>query len=438
MQPQLGAASEPSPPLSQEAGLTSKQWLVLVAALLGWMFDGVEMGLFTNIARPALMDVLGPELAKMPENLRESAVGTWNSYLVASFLLGAAAGGLLFGWLGDRIGRVRTMAVSILAYSLFTGGCYFASEPWQLAALRFLAALGMGGEWALGVALVVETWPERWRPALAGVIGAAGNLGYFVVAGMIYMFPVTPDHWRWTMLVCTAPAVLAFVVLAFIPESARWRQAVRESAARPLREIFTTRLIRPTLLAIGLASVALIGTWGSVQAFLPSWADQMGTKLSPANPYAKGATAAAVALGATLGCLFAPAFGARVGRRWAYFGLCGASLIACQILFRGFDHYDNGFLMMAVVAGFFTASFYGWLPLYLPELFPTRVRATAQGLSYNFGRIFAAAGALGTGELMHLFDGSYARACATMSLIYVVGMVLIWFAPETRGRPLPE
>ena len=367
----------------------------------------------------------------------EADIGQWLAYLTAWFLLGAACGGLLFGWLGDRIGRVRSMAVSILAYSIFTGACYFAAQPWQLAGLRFAAALGMGGEWALGVALVVECWPERLRPILAGVIGAAGNLGYLLIALIVARFPVTPAHWRWTMLICTAPALLAFFVLAFLPESPRWRQSVRESAARPLREIFTTRLIRPTLLAIGLASVALIGTWGSVQAFLPSWADKMGTSLSPPNQFAKGATGAAVAIGAILGCLVAPLIGARIGRRAAYFGMCAASLVVCQVLFRCFSDYNDGFLAMAGLAGFCTASFYGWLPLYLPELFPTRVRATAQGLSYNFGRIFAVAGVLGAGELMGVF-GSYPRACATISLVYLVGMVLVWFGPETKGQPLPD
>ncbi len=427
MQRESAVANEIAAPPASSGGLSGKQWLVLLAALLGWMFDGVEMGLFPNVGRAALRDLLGRS------TIGEADIGRWMSYLTAWFLVGAAVGGLVFGWLGDRIGRVRAMAVSILGYSLFTGACYFADEPWQLAALRFLASLGMGGEWALGVALVVECWPERWRPALAGIIGAAGNLGYLLIAAVVDVFTVTPDRWGWSLLVCAAPAFLALVVLAFIPESARWREAVGATAARPLREIFTTRLIRPTLLAIGLASVALIGTWGSVQAFLPSWAEKLSN-----DPSSKGATSAAVAIGATLGCLAAAKLGAHFGRRPAYFGLCVASLAVCQILFRTVGGYSTSFLVMAFVAGFFTASFYGWLPLYLPELFPTRVRATAQGLSFNFGRIFAAAGALGTGQLMGLFGGEYSRACATMSLIYLVGMLLIWFAPETQGRPLPE
>ena len=218
--------------------------------------------------RPALQDLLGPAVS-------EGQIGQMISLIMAAFLLGAACGGVLFGWLGDRMGRVRAMALSILVYSLFTGGCYFAAQPWQLGVLRFIGALGMGGEWALGVALVVESWPDRLRPILSGVIGAVGNVGYLLIGLLVMMFEVRPDHWRWTMLVCATPALLAFFVVAFIPESKRWQASVRRAAPRPLHEIFTTRLIWPTLLATTFASVALVGTWGCVQAFLPSWADKL-------------------------------------------------------------------------------------------------------------------------------------------------------------------
>jgi MFS family permease len=423
---------ELTPPLAARNRLTVAQWLVLVAAVLGWMFDGVEMGLFSAVARPALQDLLGAAA------VQEADIGRWISYLMAWFLLGAACGGVLFGWLGDRIGRVRAMALSIVTYSLFTGACYFVAEPWQLGGLRFVAALGMGGEWALGVALVMECWPGRFRPLLAGVIGAAGNCGYLLIGGITHAFRVAPGHWRWTMLVCSAPALFALVILAFIPESKRWREAVGRSTVHPLREIFTTSLIRPTLLAIGLASVALIGTWGSVQAFLPSWADKMDSAVHPISSGAKGATVMAIAIGAILGSFVGPLFGGKIGRRKAYFIMCLLSLAVSQFMFRTLQTYDTKFLITATVAGFCTASFYGWLPLYLPELFPTRVRATGQGLSYNFGRIFAMFAVLGTGGLMQFFKGSYPQACATMSLVYIVGMVLIWFGPETKGKPLPE
>jgi MFS family permease len=178
----------------------------------------------------------------------------------------------------------------------------------------------------------------------------------------------------------------------------------------------------------------LIGSWGSVQ-WLPLWADQMA---GPEMPAAKGYTQTITAVGAIIGCLLGAWFGGRVGRRPAYFLLCAGSLLACAWLFRGVDHYGAEFLIATGVVGTLTASFYGWLPLYLPELFPTRVRATAQGVAFNTGRILAAVAALQMGSLMRLFDGSYAQAGAIITLVYVIGLFTIWLAPETRGRPLPE
>jgi MFS family permease len=403
--------------------------MVLFAALLGWMFDGLEMGLFPVAARPALIDLMkvGPG--------NEALVGTWISYFTAVFLVGAAAGGVLFGWLGDKLGRVRSMALSILAYSFFTGCCYFATEPWHLAVCRFASALGMGGEWGLGVALVMESWPERLRPVLAGVIGAAGNVGYLLVGVLAMQFRVTPESWRWTMLVCASPALLAFLIIALIPESERWKESVKQGGSKPFHEIFGPKLRQPTLLATAFATIALIGTWGAVTGFLPSWADQLAGQQ---DPYAKGKVQFVVSIGAIIGCFFAPIIGGRFGRRPAYFGLCLFSLLVCGFLFGKLREYNTLFLVVSCLAGCGTAAFYGWLPLYLPELFPTRVRTTGQGLSYNFGRILTAVGVLCVGQLMHFFNGSYPHACGTIILIYVLGMVLIWFAPETKGKPLPE
>jgi len=448
--------------VTERKRLGKEQWLVLIAAFLGWMFDGLEQGLFPIAARPALQQLLDvPPLETLTsEGAKEweAEIGAWTSWFVAAFLLGAAAGGLLFGWLGDRLGRVRTMAITILAYSLLTGACAFAWTPEVLTVLRFFAALGMGGEWALGLALVVECWPEKFRPLLAGVIGAASNVGFALIAVTAMSFKVTPESWRWSMLACAAPAALAFLILIFVPESQRWKESVRKAAARPLREIFTTRLVWPTLLATTFASVALIGTWAAISQFLINWTGELA---GPAQPYAKGTAQLCVAIGAIVGCLVAPLVGGRIGRRPAYFGLCLLSLLVSGYLFGtmrilpeglvaalpewlvslfgGLSAYNTQFLLTCGAAGLVTAAFYGWLPLYLPELFPTRVRATGQGVSYNFGRIFAAVGALTTGGLMqNVFHGSYPSACATITLVYLLGAVLIWFGPETKGKPLPE
>ena len=405
------------------------QWLVLAAAFLGWMFDGLEMGIFPLVARPALQ-----EMQAVAGIVDEQFIQTWMGQITASFLVGAALGGLVFGWLGDKIGRVRAMTLSILAYSMFTGLAYFAQQPWHLGVFRFVAALGMGGEWSLGVALVMECWPEKRRPLMAGIIGAASNMGYAAIAVIGIFFEITRSSWRWVMLVGAAPALLTLFITLFVPESKRWKESMRKGPSRPMREIFAPALLKTTLLAISFASVALLVTWGIVQ-WLPLWADQM---TGGHQPKVKAYIQLVSSLGAVVGCLIAPLVGARFGRRPVYFGLCAGSLVVCSVLFHGFSTFSGWFLAMVGRAGCFTAAFYGWLPQYLPELFPTRVRATGQGLAYNFGRLFAAIGVFQMGALMAFFDKSYAKAGATIVLIYLVGMVLIWFAPETKGKPLPE
>ena len=412
--------------LAPASALSSRdRWLVLLAAFLGWGFDGLEQGIFPLIANPALKELTRGNVTAIP---------TWVGYITACWLLGAACGGLAFGWLGDRLGRVRAMALSILTYSLFTGLGYFAHAPWQLAALRFIAALGMGGEWSLGVALVMECWPEKWRPVLAGCIGAAANLGFLTIGLFGILFPVTPSSWRWVMLAGAVPALLTFFIRLFVPESPRWQQSARQAAPQPVREIFTSGLAKTTLLAITFASIALIGTWASVQ-WIPVWVDK---QINPGNPSAKAVVQCMLAVGAIIGSFLAPIIGGITGRRPAYFALCLSSLVACAALFWGMKDYSAAFIVVAVLVGGTTASFYGWLPLYLPELFPTRVRATGQGMSYNTGRILAAGAALGGGHIVNLYGGNYAKMCGTITLVYVLGMILIWLAPETKGKPLPE
>jgi len=404
--------------------------MVLLAAFLGWMFDGLEMGIFPLVARPALQ-----QMQASSGLIDDRFVGHWMGIVTAAFLLGAAAGGLVFGWLGDRIGRVRAMSVAILCYSLFTGLVYFAQEPWHLAALRFIAALGMGGEWALGVALVMEVWPEKNRPMLAGVIGAAANVGFALIACVGMFYAVTQDTWRHVILVGALPAALTFIIRLFVPESEKWQKTAAAKPIRPVAEILGDRnLLKPTVVAILITAVVLIGTWGSVQ-WLPLWAGKLA---GPSLPKAGAYTQAISAVGAIVGCLAGAWLGGLLGRRITYFLLCLGSLLTCAWLFRTVDSYGPMFLGLTFVVGAVTASFYGWLPLYLPELFPTRVRATAQGLAFNTGRVLAAVGALQMGALMQSFGGSYAHAGAIITLVYAAGLFLIWLAPETKGKPLPE
>lgn len=448
--------------------LTGKQWIVLAAAFLGWMFDGVEIGLFPLVVRPALQSLGMTD---------DAQIGQWNSVVVAAFLLGAAAGGILFGWLGDKIGRVRSMVMSIVIYSGFTGACVLATQPWHLGVCRFLASLGMGGEWSLAVALVMECWPEKHRPRLAGAIGAAANFGFLFIAIVAMGRSVTPDDWKWIMLVGASPALLALVIAMFVPESERWKESMKKGPTKPLKEIFAPGLRKSTLLAIVFSGVPLVGTWAAVSGWTPLWVDQI-RQTELARPHLNEAQVAALekaqtpdqrktilkgalsedqwkqvtkaaadakaslqlvlAIGAILGCFIAPVVGGIWGRRPVYFGLCLASLLSCGYLYRCLDTYNSWFMLWAGIAGAVTAAFYGWLPLYLPELFPTRVRATGQGLSFNFGRVLASVAALYMGQLVGALGGDYARASANITLVYLAGLVLIWFAPETKGKPLPE
>ena len=420
----------------QAKGTTGKdsirtgQYLTLLAAFLGWMFDGFEMGLFPIVARPALIDMAHTAGVASPE----SYVGWWMGIITALFLIGAATGGWMLGWLGDKIGRVRALSLSILLYSLFTGMGYFANAPWQLGLFRIIASIGMGGEWSLGVALVMECWPERFRPYMAGIIGAAANFGFLAIGIIAVTIPVTPDSWRWMWLVGVVPAILVFFITLFVPESARWKESIAKGPTTPLREVFARVRLRTTILGILLTSVALIGTWGSVQ-WIPVWVDQL---VGPSMPHAKAMVGMWSGLGAIVGCLGGSLLWRNAGRRMSYFMLCLTSLAACGLLYRGGLAYGVAFQVLVFFAGMTTAAFYGWFPLYLPELFPTRMRATGQGVCFNTGRVFAAVGSLTSGQLVAFFDGDYAKTGALITLIYILGMALVWFAPETKGKPLPE
>jgi MFS family permease len=522
----------------EEGRISRGAWLALIAALLGWMFDGFEMGLFPLVARPALTDLLGRD--------RADAVGLWNGIMIAVFLVGAATGGVVFGWLGDRIGRVRAMTLSVLTYALFMGLCGVSGSLVQMVFFRFISSLGMGGEWSLGVALVMEIWPNRSRALMAGLIGAASNVGFLSIAviglglgQVIHLMhawltsaglPETwvsylvidsygaPTGWRLLMIFGAAPALLTFFIRLMVPESERWLHAKEKGATAhwatvdmlavligalgPMMMIYLwanssplgvqgknavlgLRLagsavglliailgytypvirylqraeradpkasqgwgptIRRMLLGACLSGVALIGTWASLQ-FAPSWADKLVEEtwsgepaaLAAAKSQARSFTQIASAIGAIIGTILAALCGDWLGRRVTYTLLCIGSLLSALAFFQLNDSYGWPFLAMVLLAGGLTASFYGWLPLYLPELFRTTVRATGQGFSFNFGRILAAVAALQAGFLMkEVFNEDYSKACSIMSLIYLVGVVLIWFAPETKGKPLPE
>jgi len=395
-----------------------QRWLTLAAALLGWAFDGIEMGVVPVIARPALAELLGP-------TADEEAIRRWTGVLAIAFLLGAAAGGVAFGWLGDRFGRVPSMALAVLTYASLTGLSALARSPLELTALRFLAACGMGGEWALGVALVVETWPERWRPWLGGLIGAAVNVGYVGVAGLTVWFDPGTE-WRTMLAVCAAPAALTVFVRLFVPESAAWRAAASVAPRPRLAELFASGQRRRTFAGAAAGALFLLAVWGGVQ-FTQPWAAQLAGDAQAA------ATVQGVSAGAaTLGAIAAPGVLATLSRRWGYFILSAAAFASAEFLFLTRTRFDATFLAGVALTGFWAGAFGGWLALYLPELFPTRLRASGQGFAYNAGRLLAAAGVAATTFGLDV-SGHYAKASALVSAAFAVGMLLARWLPETSG-----
>lgn len=454
----------PPGPLSTRGRL-----LVLAAAFLGWLCAGLLMSITSVAMQPAATDLLGragqldrsrfQQLARQasgkpgaraelpPQDARElqaarSLVQQWFAWLQCAFLFGAAAGGLLFGALGDRLGRVKGMAASILTYSLVGGAAAFAQQPWQLLGLWFLACMGVGGMWPNGVALVAEAWSSLSRPAAAGLIGTSANIGIFFMSTVTAQHAVTPDDWRWVMGVAAAPCVLGVLTLAAVPESPRWLASRRRATGEPAPASATSEVFRPPLLAItlvgiALATVPLIGAWGSANWMIP-WAGEAGESAIPPNPFLKAQVAQARSLTGIVGSLLGGWIAGAVGRHRAYFVTSLFCLGVAQYTFWFLTPTDTPFLAWAAALGFFSGIYFGWLPLFLPELFPTRVRSTGAGVSFNFGRILTAVTVFATGLLTALFHGDYAQIGRITSAVYLLGMVVICFAPRDRDPQLKE
>ncbi|MCA9078347.1 MAG: MFS transporter [Planctomycetaceae bacterium] len=412
--------------------------LILITAFLGWMGAGIEMSLMVPTTRPAIQDFTARSLAESesaesidPEEMRtriETSADQWLSWFIAAFLLGAALGGLVFGWLGDRIGRAKSMGLSILCYSVITAMSYFVTSPEQLLILRFLACMGIGGMWPCGVALVMEALPGMTRAFLAGWIGCSANVGFLILGLVMLQSPITRDSWRWVFLFGGSPAILGLIVLAFVPESPRWLSREDEpTGSSPLQEVFGPKLLKLTLLGIALGTVPLLGGWASGQRLIP-WAGQVGEAEGLAQ--LKAQVQVCWAIGAVLGSLVGGWFASWLGERLSYFLISLLSLGLSGYIFLGLDPTMGAFLPAAFALGLISTMFFGWLPYFLPTLFPLRVRATGTGVAFNFGRIFSVVALLSSTALSAAFAGNIAKMGATTSLIYAVGLVLVWLIPK--------
>lgn len=396
---------------------------VLAAACLGLLFDGIELGLMPIASRSVSRSLLG-------ESFNEASAGDWFARFTASLMLGAAIGGIILGNLGDRIGRTRAMGISILFYSVFAAMGTWVRSQEEMLILRFLVGLGVGGMWPNGMALVAECWPAASRPFVSGVMSAALNAGILLLSQLARIWPITPDSWRWIFLLAGIPAALGLVVLVFLPESPTWlanRQQTKQPPP-PVRELFRTELIRTTLVAILLASIPLVGAWSASKWMIP-WADQVA---GSANAPYKAATQGWWALGATIGSFTGAQLTTLLGRRLSYLLISLGTTVLTIAMFQGTAPLEPTFHPIVFAQGFVATLFFGWLAVFLPEMFPTRVRATGSGLAFNSGRFITAAGVLAAGGLFAFLGGDYPRVGAICSLVYALGIFAIGFAPRDR------
>jgi MFS family permease len=404
--------------------INAYQWRVLICASLGWALDIMDGYLYAIVLFPAMSDLLGTT---------ESAVIGWYGGIVLSiFMIGWALGGLIFGPIADRYGRARTMAITILIYATFTGLCGLATSWQEMALYRFLTGLGIGGEWAAGAALIAESWPERSRAKAAGIMQSSGGIGFFL-ASLLYLF-VGPYGWRWVFAFGILPAFVAFYIRHSLEEPQRWVRA--KSTGNPFPALFRRGIRRDVLIGTALAVIATFGYQGAIQ-WVPSWVSAM--------LYAEGAKSAipqvslitaVLNFGGMIGCLCFPFIADRFGRKRALLVYFLGALSFVPTTFLLAENFTQA-LLVSPIMGFFAAGVFTGFAVYFPELFPTAIRATAQGFCYNFARFFSAAAPFAAGALVST-HGAFAPAIAIISSIYAVGLVVLYFARETAGRALPD
>jgi MFS family permease len=483
--------------------LTGYHWWVFLVATLGWLFDGMDQRIFILARTPALRDLL-PEVA-------EPQLADYGGSATALFIAGWATGGLVFGVLGDRWGRTRTMMATILIYSAFTGLSALARGWWDFCLYRFLCGMGIGGEYAAGVALVAEVMPSRARPYALGSLQALGALGN--ITGSALSLGIGPQAriaghagWRVLFLVGLLPALLVVVIRSRLrePESwlrvaGRWRDPAQGRVAddelhRQLGDLseiaFDRRWRYHTIIGMILGVTGQVGLWGvgfwtpelirsalleqrrgavesrwllpgpdgAADRVAPRDLDDLARSTASGPDPAEAKALAAqwrrendtyVGWGTVLqdvagmaGIFAFTLFTARVGRRWAFalsFLLAlGATLLTFGCLSGAADVF-----WMVPLLGFANSSVYGGFAIYFPELYPTRLRSTGTGFCYNVARYLTALGPLTLGKLTLLFGAmGYAvplrPAAICVAMIYLVGLLTVPFAPETKGKPLPE
>lgn len=431
--------------------MTGYQWAVLFAAWLGWGFDAFDALLFNYVAPSCIPTLLGLPLDS-PQAKQETL--RWTGYLTSLLLVGWAVGGILFGKLADRIGRSRTLILTILLYSLGTFACAFVPNVFWLAVCRTISSLGIGGEWAAGASMVAEVVPEKRRLEAGALLYTAAPLGIFMAGWVSHLvtavfFEEDPSTaWRIVFLTGLIPAALAIAVRFFLKEPERWKEVAARSAPPRIAELFNPENRRRTFSGLTMAITALL-TWWSCNAFLPLVARTLGTEWAALRGLQGGAIAEAAAgwtnwtinvfnVGGLLGTLLTVPLARHLGRRFtlgSYFLVGGLALLATF----GLDLPPEVRLGMFFLIGLTGYGALGSFTYYLPELYPTRLRATGSGFCYNVGRVITAAGPFLVATVAaHAAAGPRAtlEAMWFVGFIPLAGLVFLPWVVETRGKAL--
>jgi MFS family permease len=418
--------------------LTRYHWWVLIVASLGWLFDTMDQRIFVLVRQPA-MEALLP---------RGADVKFLSGVATTVFMIGWAVGGLYFGMLSDRWGRAKAMMLAIIVYAGFTGLSAASQSKWDFMAYRFLTGLGVGGEFAAGVTLVAETMPVRARAHALGMLQALSAIGNIIGSGIGY-FVLPAYGWRAMFCIGVLPSLLVALIFNRIREPEAWlkaRDAVRRGEKKQMgavQDLFSDmRWRRHTFIGLTLAIAGVVGLWG-----IGFWSPELIREaLSSLTKEARDRYAALGTLLQDVGAFFGiSAFTlvtARFGRRptFVFFFILA---MAATVMTFGLLRQPSDIFWMIPILGFCNLSIFGGYSIYLPELYPTRLRSTGVGFCYNVGRIVAA---LGPFTLVYLnsayahagYQSPFRIAAITLSSIYLVGIAAVAFAPETKGKPLPE
>jgi MFS family permease len=428
------------------------QWLVIFAAWLGWGFDVFDGLLFNYVAPNCVPTLLG-----LPLGSAEARAATlwWTGILTSVLLLGWAAGGVLFGRIADRIGRTKTLLLTMLLYSIGTAACAFAVNIWMLLAFRIISSFGIGGEWAAGAAMVAEVVPEKRRVEAGSILYTSAPMGLFLATFItfqvttVYFSDDPTMSWRYVFLFGLIPAAAAFFVRIFVREPERWKRATEATHAK-ISELFTPQTIRLTISGFAMAVIALI-MWWSCNAFIPVVAKGLATReaaalgLDPAATEAMGQQWIKTAtnsfnLGGLLGTVFTVPIAKFLGRKKMFLIFFIGSAAAILAAF-GLDMDGHTRLYMYFPIGLTVWGVFGSFTYYLPELFPTRLRGTGAGFTYNIGRIFAAAGPFLVGSIAASGTNALDTAMEVLlwvAVVPVIGILLLPLVIETRGKLLAD